>query len=277
MLVEMGSILRDATAKGYGVAAPNVFDGESVRVCFEAALELRAPMVIDVGGALDLEYIAHVVRFYSEKFPEIPVALNLDHGSNLEIVVRAIRAGFTSVMIDCSTALYEDNIKHTAEVVKIAHSVGVSVEAELGHVGHGADYEKARTIGLTRPEDVSDFVQRTHVDCLAVAIGNAHGLYVGTPQLDFQRLAAIRKSTPIPLVFHGGSSTGDDNLKNAIKYGISKVNLGTDLTLAASNSVRDFLAGKDKVWMSAVGKAGMKGFKAELMRYMRLFGEESCW
>ncbi len=277
MLIEMGSILRDATEKGYGVAAPNVFDGESVKACFEAALELRAPMVIDAGGNLDLEYIADVVRFYSDRFSEVPVALNLDHGSNLEIVVRAIRVGFTSVMIDCSTAPYEDNVRNTAEVVKIAHWVGVSVEAELGHVGQGANYEEARRVGLTRPEDVADFVKRTGVDCLAVAVGNAHGLYVGTPQLDFDRLAAIRKVTTIPLVFHGGSSTGDENLNNAIKQGISKVNLGTDLTLAAFNAVKSFVADKDKAFMSAIGKSGMAGFKAELIRYMKLFGEENRW
>lgn len=273
----MGTILGEATSKGYGVAAPNVFDGESVRVCFEAALELRAPMVIDVGGNLDIEYLADVVRFYSRRFPEVPVALNLDHGRDFETAAKAIRAGFTSVMIDRSTAPFEDNVKETAEVVRMAHAVGVSVEAELGHVGRGANYEVDRQIGLTVPEEVADFAERTGVDCLAVAIGNAHGVYVGTPQLELDRLTAIREVTSIPLVLHGGSSTGDENLKNAIKHGISKVNLGTDLTLAAFNAVKVFVADKDRAWMSAVGKSGMEGFKAELIRYMRLFGEENRW
>jgi fructose-bisphosphate aldolase class II len=277
MLVEMGAILRKATAQGYGIAAPNVFDGESVRVCFEAANELRAPMVIDAGGNLDIEYIADVVRFYSNKYPEVPVALNLDHGKNFESLAKAIRAGFTSVMIDRSQVPFEENVKETAEVVRMAHSVGVSVEAELGHVGQGSNYEVDRTSFLTRPEEVVEFVKRTKVDFLAVAIGNAHGLYVGSPQLDLDLLSEIRNVTPIPLVLHGGSSTGDSNLQNAIAHGISKVNLGTDLGLAGTKAVQEFLSSNSKARVGAVTAAGINGYKAELMRYMKLFGEENRW
>ncbi len=277
MLVEMGVILREATTKGYGVAAPNVFDGESVRVCFEAAVELRGPMIIDAGGNLDIEYIADAVRFYSRRFPEVPAALNLDHGRDFETAAKAVRAGFTSVMIDRSTAPFEDNVRETAEVVRMAHAVGVSVEAELGHVGQGANYEVDKQIGLTVPEEVADFVERTGVDCLAVAIGNAHGLYAGTPKLELDRLAAIREVTSIPLVLHGGSSTGDDNLRNAIKHGISKVNLGTDLARAGTKAARDYLDGNVNARLSAIGLSAVEGFKAELIRYMRLFGEENRW
>lgn len=276
MLVNMGTILRDALKNGYGVAAPNVFDGESVRACFEAALELHAPMVIDAGG-VDLEYIADVTRFYSKKYPEVPVALNLDHGDDLKQVVEAIRAGFTSVMIDCSTASYEDNVRDTAEIVKVAHTVGVSVEAELGHVGKGYNYEKDGVSCLTVPEEAVDYVKRTGVDCLAIAIGTAHGFYTGTPKLDLERLSAIRKVVSIPLVLHGGSSTGDANLKNAVLHGITKVNLGTDLAMAGTNSVKELLAKGDRVRIGALLKSGIEGYKAELMRYQRLFGEENRW
>ena len=276
MLVEMGNILRDAYKNGYGVAAPNVFDGESVRVCFEAAFELHAPMVIDAGG-VDLEYIADATRFYSKRYPEVPVALNLDHGDDLKQVVQAIKAGFSSVMIDRSSASYEDNIRDTAEVVKVAHMVGVSVEAELGHVGKGSNYENDGISCLTVPEEVVDFVKRTKVDCLAIAIGTAHGFYSGTPKLDFERLSAIRKISPVPLVLHGASSTGDENLKKAIARGITKINLGTDLAMAGTNSVKALLANGDKVRIAAIFKSGIEGYKAELMRYLRLFGEENRW
>jgi fructose-bisphosphate aldolase class II len=279
MLVRMDTILKKARDEGYGVAAPNVFDGESVRACFEAALELRAPMVIDAGERNDMEYIADVVRFYSKRFPEVPVTLNLDHGATFEGAVRAIRAGFMSVMVDRSTAPYEENVRETKEIVKMAHAAGVSVEAELGHVGQGVNYAQDRDAGLTKVEDAVDYVEKTGVDCLAVAVGTAHGLYIGTPVLDFERLAAIRKAVSVPLVLHGGSSSGDDNLVNAIKNGISKINLATDLMIAGANSCREYLEAKKDavVRVGETAKAGMDGYKAELMRYMRLFGEENRW
>lgn len=275
MLIDMGTILRDAKKNGYGVAAPNVFDGESVRACFEAAKELRAPMVLDVGG-VDLAYIADVTRFYSRRFPEVPVALNLDHGDDLRQVMEAIQAGFSSVMIDHSTAPFEENVAVTAEVVRVAHSVGVSVEAELGHVGRGSNYAKDGVSCLTLPEEAVEYVQKTGVDCLAVAIGTAHGTYNGEPKLDLERLDAIRAVVSVPLVLHGGSSTGEENLLNAIAHGISKINLGTDLAMAGTAAVRKLLKRSD-VRLGAVARSGIEGYKAELMRYLKLFGEENRW
>lgn len=275
MLIDMGAILRDAQKNGYGVAAPNVFNGESVRACFEAARELRAPMILDAGG-VDLAYIADVTRFYSQRFPEVPVALNLDHGDNLKQVMEAIQAGFSSVMIDHSTAPFEENVAVTAEVVRAAHSVGVSVEAELGHVGRGSNYAKDGVNCLTIPEEASEFVQKTGIDCLAVAIGTAHGPYNGEPRLDLERLDAIRNVVAVPLVLHGGSSTGDENLCNAITHGISKINLGTDLAMAGTAAVRKLLKRSD-VRLAALTRTGIEGYKAELMRYLKLFGEESRW
>ena len=275
MLISMATILKDAKKNGYGVAAPNVFDGESVRVCFEAAKELHAPMIIDAGG-VDPEYIGDVVRFYCKRYPEVPVALNLDHGDDLKQVVEAIRAGFSSVMIDSSTAPFEENVAITSEVVKVAHSVGISVEAELGHVGLGNNYAKDGVSHLTLPEEAVEFVKQTGIDCLAVAIGTAHGPYNGVPKLDIERLDAIREAVPVPLVLHGGSSTGDENLQNAIHHGISKVNLGTDLAMAGSNAVRKLLK-RDNVRLGAVAQFGIEGYKAELMRYLNLFGEKDRW
>lgn len=275
MLVSMKPILEDAMKNGYGVAAPNVFDGESVRACFEAANEVRAPIILDAGG-VDPEYIADVTRFYSRKYPQVPAALNLDHGDDLKQVVEAIHAGFTSVMIDHSTADFQENVEVTAEVVKVAHTIGISVEAELGHVGRGINYAQDGISCLTVPEEALDFVNKTGVDFLAVAVGTAHGPYNGVPKLDYERLSAIRSLLSIPLVLHGGSSTGDDNLQKAVHQGISKVNLGTDLALAGSKKVRELLE-KDGVRLGGIIFTGIDGYKAELMRYMHLFHEENRW
>ncbi len=281
MLVSMKPILEEATKKGYGVVAPNIFDGYTIEVAFKNALELRAPMILDTNGDIEyLRYLAEISKYYSNKYPQVPVALNLDHGQDFENVMAAINAGFTSVMIDKSSASFEDNVKETAEVVRAAHMVGIAVEAELGHVGIGKDYENSKNSNLTMPEDVVKFVELTDVDCLAIAVGTAHGHYAGTPYIDFQRLDDIRKVTDIPLVLHGGSSTGDENLKNAIKHGISKVNIGTDLGDAGIKAINEFLASYDphrRGVIEYVYEAGAQGFGEKMKHYMELFGERNIW
>ncbi len=273
MLVPMHPILKAATARKYGIAAPNVFSAESIATCFEAALELKAPMVIDVGSGLDLELMVDVTKHYARRHPEVIVSLNLDHGKTFEMAVRAIRAGFSSVMVDRSQTPLEDNIRETAEIVKMAHAVGVSVEGEIGHVGLGVNYQSDRNDGLTTVEDAKEYVRRTGVDCLAIAIGTAHGHYAGTPHLDFDRLVAIGKAVDVPLVLHGGSSTGEENLSRAVKLGISKVNLATDLMVAGAKAVRRYLDGEPCPKAGGIVQAASRGHKSELIRYMRLFGQ----
>jgi fructose-bisphosphate aldolase class II len=279
MLIRMDAILNRAMEDGYGVAAPNVFSSESVLKCFEAALEVRGPLVIDAGENNDLELIADAVRFYARRFPEVPVTLNLDHGQTFEGAVKAMRAGFMSVMVDRSTAPFEDNVRETKEIVKMAHAAGVSVEAEIGHVGRGTNYDEDRDAGLTTVEEAVAYIEQTGVDCLAIAIGTAHGLYIGTPKLDFDRLTAIRKAVSIPLVLHGGSSTGDENLSQAVKRGITKVNLSTDLVMAGTRSVRQFLDDKKEelVRVPEIIRHGLDGYKGELIRYMKLFNQVNRW
>jgi fructose-bisphosphate aldolase class II len=278
MLINMGIILREAKRERFGVIAPSTFDGESIRACFDAAVELRAPIIINAGGSLDMGFIADVVKFFSNKFTELPVALNLDHGKSFEAAANAIRLGFTSVMIDYSTLNFEENVRGTCEVVRMAHAVGVSVEAELGHVGRGEDYETDRSSYLTRAEEVVEFVKRTDVDCLAIAIGNAHGHYVGKPELDIERLKSINSVTSIPLVLHGGSSTGDKNLKDAVANGIAKINIGTDLSVAGANAIRDKVNGADSTAkLREVIITGFEGYKNELKRYLRLLGSANRW
>lgn len=146
----------------------------------------------------------------------VPVAIQLDHGAKFSDAILAIRSGFTSIMVDRSSCPFEQNVAEVADLVRIAHSVGVSVEAELGHVGFGESYAADRDAGLTNVAEATEYVERSGCDALAVAIGTAHGIYKGVPHLDFDRLAELNAAVSIPLVLHGGSGSGDDNLVKAI-------------------------------------------------------------
>ncbi|MCR1900002.1 class II fructose-bisphosphate aldolase [Irregularibacter muris] len=272
MLVTMKSILDKAKKEGYGVAAPNVFNMESVRAAFEAANELKAPVIIDVGYGVGVEEMSNLTYYYSKKYPEVVAALNLDHGQTFEEAVASIRAGFTSVMADRSTLPYEENVAQVKEIVKMAHAVGVSVEAELGHVGQGYEYEKTRNSGLTKPDEAVNFIKDTDIDCLAVAVGTSHGVYTGTPYLDFNLLDELSKRISIPLVLHGGSGTGDEQLEKAVKKGIQKINLFTDLSMAGLETLEEYLDNKEQHNLPEAFMAGAEGYKQKLIHYMRLFG-----
>lgn len=289
MMIPMGELLKTAKEGGYGVAAPNMFNRETIEAGFLAAKKLRAPIILDVAYVHGVYECADIAKFYERRYPEVPFALNLDHGGPYEQIVQAIHAGFSSVMIDRSTCAYEQNVKEVKEIVKIAHAVGISVEAELGHVGQGAEYEETRDAGLTKLEEVLSFVQETGVDCLAVAVGTSHGVYKGVPHLEFGLLEQLQKEVPVPLVLHGGSGTGDDNLAKAVKIGIQKVNLNTDVSEAGKQALREALAstevhgsGKDeftprKMNMQQTILAGVAGFQEKLEHYMKLFGSENRW
>ncbi len=277
MLIPMHPVLGEAQKMKYGMAAPNVFNVESIRLCFEAAIELRAPMIIAVGRNYDFELMGDATRFYAKRHPEVPVSLHLDHGTTFEAAVGAIRAGFTSVMVDRSQAPLLENIRESTEIVKMAHAVGVSVEGEVGHVGQGTNYQTQRQDQLTTPEDAFQYATRTGVDCVAIAIGTAHGFYAELPRLDFGRLIAIRKVVDIPLVLHGGSSTGDNNLSKAVRSGITKVNLATDLMVAGAEKAREFLNNEPRPKAKGVVEAAGEGYKSELIRYMKLLGQANRW
>lgn len=287
MLTDMGTILRQAKKEGYGVAAPNAWSLNTVKSIFEAASELKAPVIIDGAGIHQIEEISDAVHFYEKKFPEVTAALNLDHGGPFEEIIQAIRCGYTSVMVDRSTLAFEENVREVAEIVKIAHAVGVSVETELGHVGQGFEYEQTRDSSLTRKEEAIDFVKQTNVDALAVSVGTSHGTYHGTPKLEFELLADLHQMVEVPLVLHGGSGTGDDNLKKAVQTGIQKVNLYTDLSNAGLETLKGYLQidydhmKKD----GSLGEFGNKtanmfdlsnemriGYKEALKHYITLFG-----
>jgi fructose-bisphosphate aldolase class II len=271
MLVSMKSILDKAKEGGYAVAAPNVCDQHTVLACLQAAEELKSPIILDFG-----EKAGEIFTFGKIAVPlcrdcSVPVAINLDHGGNFEIAMKAIRAGFTSVMVDRSALPYAENVKEVKEITRIAHISGVSVESELGRLIERNKDSKDETLFLTDPQEAKSFVEETGIDCLAVAIGTAHGMYKGTPFLDFDRLAKIRQTVNVPLVLHGGSFTGDENLQKTVRAGICKVNLATDILTSSAKSLKTYMDGDPKPTLVKAYAAVIAGYKEALLRYMRLF------
>jgi len=248
-LVPMSRLLEQARKGGYAVGAFNTNNLEIVQGIVEAADELESPVILQASqGAIKyagLDYIVAIVKAASERV-KVPVALHLDHGTSFEQAVQCIRAGFSAVMFDGSKHPFEDNIAKTIEVVRVARPAGVSVEAELGKIGGTEDdiHVSDREAMMTVPEEAKEFVQRTGVDALAVAIGTAHGPYKGEPKLDFERLQKIRNLVDIPLVLHGASGVPEDAIKRAIGIGICKINIDTDLRQAFSAAVVKVLADK---------------------------------
>lgn len=290
MLVTMDSILQAAQKGGYGVAAPDAYNSSSVRACFEAAVNCKAPLILSCLGTTNMEETGEMAKFYAKKYPEAVVALHLDHGGAFDEIMRALRCGYTSVMIDRSKLIFEENVREVKEVVKIAHAIGVTVEAELGHVGTGTEYAETRDSGLTHLDEAKAFVEQTGVDALAVAVGTSHGVYKGTPRLEFELLREIAAQVEVPLVLHGGSATGDENLKKCIACGIQKINLFTDMANPAGEAMACFMrgetsedsdiaaalelyAGKKKNFYVAP-LVGAEVYRRKLEHYIRLFGSE---
>ena len=213
----------------------------------DAAESLRAPVIMGTAeillGAASLAEVAAMVKARAERSP-IPVVLHYDHGLTFERCLEALKLGYTSVMYDCSTVPYEENVARVAEMVKIAHAMGATVEGELGHVGDNEGEGKLTNPSdfFTDPEMAADYVRRTKVDALAVAVGNAHGDYKFPPKLDFERIIQIQEAVNVPLVLHGGSGLTDQDFREAIRSGIAKVNIFTDISKAQVKGMQEGLA-----------------------------------
>lgn len=274
MLVTMKELLDRANIDNYAVAAPNVDSELTARACIEAAEEMQAPLILDVAfrATADIFFFGHQLRKLAEQ-SNVPIAINLDHGANIEQVQKAIRAGFTSVMIDRSSYSNEDNIRDVKEVVKLAHAVGVSVEAELGHVGHAENYSHDRDAALTDPKFAKEYIEQTGVDCLAVAVGTAHGSYPkgSTPVIDIERLIEIKKQTNnFPLVLHGSSGTDNEVLRKVCSLGINKVNINNDLCKAAVSAVLNADLDGNRAYF--IFKIAQLGFKEKLKEMISIYG-----
>lgn len=247
MLVTMNDVLLPAKEGGYGVGFFNAVDVEMARAVIETAEELNAPVMIGTAEILlptmSLERVAEYLIPMARK-ASVPVAVHYDHGLTYEGCIHALKAGFSSIMYDCSVCSYEENKARLAEMVKICHAMGVTVEGELGHVGdnEGAGKLANPSDYYTDPATAVDFVKSTGVDALAVAVGNAHGDYKFPPKLDFERISAISEDTGLPLVLHGGSGLSDDDFRTAVKKGICKINIFTDLEKAGKAGAEKALA-----------------------------------
>lgn len=272
MLVTLREVLKDAQEKKYGVGLFNTVNLEMAKGVLAAAEELKSPVIIGTAEVLlpyaSLEELAYFLVPMAKK-ASVPVVLHYDHGLTDKKIVKAMRLGFSSIMYDCSTDTYENNIARVAQMVKIADMFGASVEGELGHVG--ANDESAGDDSIyTEPEQARDFAQRTGVDALAVAIGTAHGAYKEKPRLDIGRLAEISRAVPVPLVLHGGSGLSDEDFKNCVANGISKINIFTDINCAAAKAAHDFY--KEGCGLTDIQNQITEAVKQETMKKMRIFG-----
>jgi len=244
-LINTKIMLEDARKNKYAVGAFNIHNLETLKAVVKAAGEMNSPLILQTTpGTIKHageDYIAEMARIASERY-NIPIALHLDHGNSFDLVVKCIKAGYTSVMIDGSMLPYEENIALTKKVVEVAHAAGVTVEAELGSIVGVEDelYINEEKRALTDPERAADFVEKTKVDSLAVAIGTAHGMYKGEVKLDFERLEKISKLVEIPLVLHGASGVPDELVKRAIELGIAKINIATELKISFASAIKEF-------------------------------------
>lgn len=254
MLVNMKDMLNKARDEHYGVAFFNAVNIEMARAVIETAEELGEPVIVGTAEvllpAMDLVHVAKYL-IPMAKEASVPVAVHYDHGLTFERCMEALRLGFTSIMYDCSTLGYEENLARVEEMARICHGMGATIEGELGHVGDNAGSGKLENPSdyYTDPDLALDFVQRTGIDALAVAVGNAHGDYAFPPKLDFDRIEAISQKTGIPLVLHGGSGLSDSDFKTAVKLGISKINIFTDIDKAGKRGIEKGLSAGAKTMM----------------------------
>lgn len=244
MLVNTKKLFKVAQEKEFAIPAANFIDLDSARAYVEVAEERGLPLLLAFAQShkdiISLEEAAIIGKYFAEK-AKVPIALHLDHGSDPEYIYKAIELGFKSVMIDASEKPFEDNIMISKEVANYAHKFDVTVEAELGHVGANdtSESEVLTDSIYTEVKDVIQFVEETGVDSLAVSIGTAHGIYKGEPKLSFDRLDEIYRMTDIPLVLHGGSSTGDSNLNKCATSGIVKINIYSDFINGAYQAINE--------------------------------------
>lgn len=250
MKVSMSSLLQEASANQFAIPAMNFIDFTTAKAYAKVSQKRGLPLIMAFAQThqswLSLEDAATIGRYFQSQ-TATPIVLHLDHGQDFEFIKKAIDLGFHSVMIDASLHPFEENVRLTSQVVSYAHARGVDVEAEIGFVGANENLENHELVDsiYTTLDDAKAFYEATQVDSLAVSIGTAHGIYKGHPKLNFDRLAELSKELSIPLVLHGGSSSGDANLKRCAKEGIAKINIFSDVIQAAhtfnqTNKTQDY-------------------------------------
>lgn len=287
MVVTLKELLEEAKKEKKAVGAFNGTTLEAIQGIIQAAEETDCPVILQHAQSHDaiisLEEIGPILLYYAKR-ARVPVAVHLDHGSTYERCIQAVRLGFTSVMYDASAKEFADNIKETKEVVKAAHAAGVSVEAELGHVftskvgiseGGSADeaddYENLEDI-YTDPQMAKQFAEETGVDCLAIAFGTTHGVYLKEPKLDLDRVAQIRDTIKIPLVMHGGSGVSEEDYRKAIKNGICKINYYTYMNTAAGKASKEYWEDTSRpLFYDQMALSAKEAVKEDVKKAIRIF------
>jgi len=278
MLMNTKEILTQAQQDQYAVAAFNVYNLETAQAAIQVSEREGTPVIIALGEryfpTVDVEGFSAMIKAMAEKV-KVPVSLHLDHAYEKESIIRAIRAGFTSVMYDGSKYDLEQNIHFTKEIVEIAHMAGVSVEAEIGSVARGAFSDEEEGDGtLTDPQSAKAFVAETNVDFLAAAIGTVHGMYKGEPKIDLVLLEKIREAVGIPLVLHGGSGTPENVLKKAIELGICKVNVNTEVSMAAVSYLEKYAKEKQTAHLSTIMAEMQQAMEPVMTKFVRLLSKK---
>lgn len=293
MLVSLKELMEDAEKGGYAVGAFNVSNLESLMAIMQAAEETGRGVILNYAEVhapfLSMEQ-ATLIMLDAAKKAKVPVCVHLDHGSSMESCIQAIRLGFTSVMLDASAEDYETNVRETKEIVRLAHSVGVTVEAELGHIfssdmGLAESPKEAETLEsfdsaedvYTDPATAKDFVERTGVDVLAIAFGTTHGIYTKKPKLDLERITKIKEAVDIPFVMHGGSGLSKEEFQTAIRNGIRKINYYTYMTLAGGRAVKEALDQKapdENVFFHDIPMIAVEAMKENVKEAIQVFGME---
>jgi len=282
MLVNMNEVLRPAKKNHYAVGLFNAVNLELARGIINAAEATRSPVIMGTAEILlpygPLDEVSYYLIPMAKK-ASVPVVVHLDHGLTYDTCIQALKLGFSSIMYDCSTDSYEENVRKVKEMADIAHSYGATIEGELGHVGdnegsaEGSDHLTDPSAFFTDPKLAKDFVEKTGVDALAIAVGNAHGAYKLPPKLDFERIRTIANTVDVPLVLHGGSGLTDNDFRKAIQEGISKVNIFTDINVAAVEAEFKKFSTMDKGIIDLI-PAAVEAVKLETVKKMKLFSSD---
>ncbi len=275
-LVSIKDEVTRARECGYAVPLIDVFDIQAVEGVLKALVEKRAPAILGIYYQVLQQPHARALAAYMRTRLEetnLPISLMLDHGASVEQCIQALGYGFSDVMYDGSRLPFEQNVANTRAIVEIAHLAGAAVEAELGHVGMGDEYQAygSQRKGFTRPEDVERFVAETGVDFLAVAIGTAHGLYAGEPQIDLDLLVEIRSRVTIPLVLHGGTGLTPEQFRAVIDGGISKINVATDMFVATKKRLGELCGQETSTYFNLLD-ATTETYRERTAYYLDLFG-----
>ena len=279
VLANLKDVLTKANEEKYAVGAFNATDLNTARGIVAAAEELNSPVILQFAEVHDefisIETVANMY-LHLAKQSSVPVVVHLDHGVNFETIMKAVKLGFSSVMVDTSTLPLKENIAKVQEVVKIAHCLGLTIEGELGVMnaedGSGRlDYNEI-TDSFTNTDEAKIFVEETQVDALAIAFGTVHGLYRGKPNLNFDRIKEIKEQVGIPLVMHGGSGLSDEEYRQSITNGINKINYYSTMAYDVTNKLRTFLQENEEAYLTDIDVQVQNFVKENIMEKIKVFG-----